>query len=262
MINFQKIDTTCSNVDLIDENKCISSSRTVMMNNFLNIGNKINSIKSKLNNYDNLYSVFQSISSNYLIAAYNIKTINNKTSSPISTVKALSADWLKPITLFYPQFQDIDYWQSIQNSDIQTLLLKWLTQNFDPQNYQNNQTVKIYVMTTQTVSFNFVFSRSYNESCGPNVSGNNTVACAPCPDNRPFQQCNITGLGCRNAWSYCVPTTAPLTKTYKCTGAGGRILSVTLPTIPFKDKHFANTFFYNFKLYNDSQGDIYWEAVS
>ena len=160
--------------------------------------------------------------------------------------------------MIYPKFQDVSLWSG--SDENKATLLTWLTQNFPPQNYQNNQKVKIYVMTYQDVTFRFSFSRSYKESCGPNVSGANTVACGQCPDNRPYQQCNITGHGCANAWSYCVPITAPLTKTYKCTGTGGRLLVVTLPADTLHDKHFANTVEYNFKLQNDGE-NFNWEIT-
>lgn len=270
MINFQKTNPTCSNVILIDENKCISSSVDILNQNFLNLDSILQDLKSfddgvsQISLYDggpSFFSQYQTISADMLNTANNIKTINDNIDSAMLTVTNLSSTWLKPITLYYPQMFEIQYFIDQYSNGTPDFLVGWIGQYFPPQDNIVGQKIKVYINTYQIVKFYFNFTRTYYESCGPNVSGDNTVQCTSCPDNRPFQGCNITGIGCRNAWSYCFSNNKPTSNTYTCVGAGAKYLNVTLQEIDLYDQHYAKNYQYDFICNADENNDNYWSTL-
>jgi hypothetical protein len=227
MIELKKTNENCSNVYLIDENECYADSLPKLTSNFMNLSANLKNLNLQIDSVDALYSTFTTISANIITTVLNVKSIYNQYISPYNTVQQLSANWVQPFSLFYPEILEINKWYATgKNSTAQQNTLKsWLQVNFPYKNFPSNQIVNIFVNIYEETKFYFEYNRSYFEDCRANSGGGVNVSCKGCGNNRS-QGCNITGVGCRNAYDYCSADNATATAAYGCIGYGGSTMTI------------------------------------
>ena len=220
MIEFKKIDNTCSNIYLIDEGLCLGNTLNLINYNITSLQYAISSIKQYENTWYDLYT-------KWLQTATNIQSFSASWIDMSTTVSNLSSDWNKEYTLYYPYLININTWYA---TDQTQAIQYWLTNAFNTLPTANGQIVSVLVYLQQYQPFNFVFNRSYSESCVPNVGGVN-ISCNGGPE--PFQGCNHhggnAGYGpCTNIYDYCSRSTSDINASVSCDGWGGKYLSIGL----------------------------------
>jgi len=231
MINFDKIDKTCSNVYLIDETLCLSNTLEVINYNTASLSSAILNLKAYEKTWANLYSLFTVYSAQWIKTATNIQTFSAKWINTASTVNALSATWTKEYTLYYPKMLDVGYWNSLGSTNQNNTIISWLNLNFPASKVNSNQVISVVVYLNQIYNFSFNFNRSYYETCIPN-GGGLSIGCGGCP--KPFQGCNHhggkAGVGpCTNLFDACsVQSHASAPAPVSCVGGGGRFLNIGL----------------------------------
>jgi hypothetical protein len=230
MIELQKTDPTCSNIYLIDENECLSKSLSTINTNVVTLSSNLNSLSVNLDKWNQIYSFYSQNSSKVLNTVLNVHTLNSAYNKSVDVVQTLSAsNWNKQFSLYYPAIIGINDWYNDITQDGNTnadqILRPWLTNNFPEVDYVDGQIVNIYVTLSQEIPFYFQFSRSYRETCSPQGAGAKVTCTAP---NDPrYQGCNITGVGCTNAYSYCLKSLdANVTSKYYCKGYGAATLVI------------------------------------
>jgi hypothetical protein len=235
MIELKKIDQTCSNIYLIDENECLSKSIDTINANVATLSANLNSLSVNLNDWNSIYTLYTTNSAKILKTILNINTINNSYNIGYNTVQTLSSQWNKEFSLYYPTIQQIDNWYN--NGTYSTdILYSWLTNNFPAENYVQDQIINLYVATYQDTPFYFQFSRSYYENCTPQGNGVN-ITCTTAQDTR-YQACTtnsvaiiidkwFNGLTTRNAYSNCssTPPSGARARFY-CKGYNNKLLSI------------------------------------
>lgn len=229
MITFEKLDESCSNIYLIDENLCIGKSLDIINYNYKVLYDSIQELSQYINEWDALYTITTTYSSYWYIAANNVNVNGYDWLDTCNLVQSMSADWNKKFTLVFPTMQDISTWYSLNTNDQDTIIKSWLDFNFSPQSYLN-QEIEVVVYLNESKPFNFNFTRSYRETCVPN-GGGGVVSCNEC--RRPHRGCNhhggLAGYGpCTNAYSHCGVTTTSTQASYSCVGTGGRTLTVSI----------------------------------
>jgi hypothetical protein len=229
MITFNKIDKTCSNSYLIDENLCLSDTLNVINYNTASLSAAIFNVGRYDQTWKNLYTTFIVYSAKWIRAATNIQQFSAKWLNMATTVNALSSTWQREFTVYYPQMIDIASWNSLGTTNQNSTLRNWLNSNFNPSKSNANQIVSVVVYLSQQYSFAFNFSRSYYENCMPN-GGGVSVSCGRCA--KPYQMCNHhggkAGYGpCTNLFDACsVSSTTSIPSPVTCVGTGGRFLSI------------------------------------
>jgi hypothetical protein len=280
-----KENTNCSNIYFIDENTCAGNSLQVINDNWNTIYNNLYDLTRFTAIWDNINTTFVHASAAMIETLLNIENIRDTVVSPLCTVQALSGNWNKQFSLYYPTMFDINDWVTLGSLNQDAAKLNpWLTLNFPPENFPDHQIVNIFVSTNQDIPFKFSFIRFYEENCAPN-GGTTTVTCDGCnsadQDYYRYQGCNhhggAAGYGaCDNAYSHC-GTAGEHTKdsnSYTCKADGGQRLTglndgplklglsddypanISIqPPIKPTDKCFARIFNYQYvKLYNDIDG--------
>lgn len=231
----KKTDNTCSNIDLIDENQCLGDSLNIINSNFNILSSNLTSLSRDMVFFNNLYTIFSNLSTTTLNTVNHIKSIQSSYSNCVNTINRLSPSWNKDFSLTYPKFLEINDFHNNETT-YNSYFINWLNSNFSPNDYLEYQKVYLFINTYQVLNFNFKFDRYYYELCTPNKGGG-SVSCVSCPDTR-YQQCNITGAGCRNAYSYCAHSTSTESVVATCIGSGGRNLHVGM-NVPLQDTCFA-----------------------
>lgn len=228
----QKIDPTCSNIYLIDQNACLGNSLSAINLNVTTLSANLEDMSRDFDSWTYVSNIFSGVSSTILSTLFNIVTINDMVESPLSTVQNLSSVWASPFSLYYPYLTGLEcsnYPQLISNfSD-------WLTDHFPTENFTDNQIIYLNANFYYDLIHNFSFQKSYEELCKPN-GGTTTVSCNGCGNdnlgNLENQGCNhhggLAGVGpCDNAYSHCGNATHnAATASYSCIGTGGKTLTI------------------------------------
>jgi len=223
----QKIDQNCSNVRLIDENMCFGDALSIINTNIQTLSSNLYHLSQESSSLDSLFTLVSENSAAILTTIANVKLINSVYESPYTTVMELSSNWVQPISIFYPQIVDIAGWYAGINPNVQSNTLKnWLDINFKNTEFPQKQVIYVFVSMYQNTPFVLQFSRTYFEDCRPNNGGGATATCHGCPSYR-YAHCNISGLGCTNAYSYCGgPQNSTTQESYGCIGYNGKTLQV------------------------------------
>jgi hypothetical protein len=230
MISFKKINPTCSNIYLIDQNLCLKNSLNLINFNFSRLYSSVAYLSSFKNNWYPIYTTFSENSAKWIVASSNFQTFSAKWLDMATTVSSLSSQWTKKWTIFYPEMISIttpNLQQTIENKAI-----SWMNIYFPTSNYNKNQLVDVFFHVSQEGSFTFNFNRSYRETCIP-TGGGLVLSCSGC--SRPHHGCNHTsGSGknkrhwCTNAYDGCGVTVSSASANATCTGTGGKLLQIGL----------------------------------
>lgn len=223
-----KIDPKCTNnIELIDANMCLGDSLDIFNNNLINLTNGADKLSQDLsnskNNVDGLS--FYSLSADMVAALNNIEIINKIYQAPYTLLQQNSAVYPhKQFSLYYPNILNLESYinssdySSSANNDIKN----WLTNNFSPNSFSENQIVNVFLTFNHVNSFTFYFEGDYQEHCTPSQSSDNTVSCDGCGNiNYGVGLCNHDTGGhhwCDNAYSYCSTTLVASQQSYTCQG--------------------------------------------
>lgn len=245
MITLSKTDPTCSNIYLIDENTCLGKSLDIIQSNIQTLSSNLSALMINVDDWFDVYTSIYSLSAQMLSTIFNVKNIEKEYNSTYSTISGLSSSWLKEFSLVYPKIFDFNEWYNYDADVRDGILNTWLQNNFPVENYLDNQVINVFVNLNQSMQFLFYYTRSYSETCAVTYSSGGTAKCTPCSDNRAYQGCNITGKGCRNAWSYCGSTTSNNQVQGICKTSGGKDLTITSSKL-CTDRYFSRTVFYGY----------------
>jgi len=279
MIELQKINPSCSNVYLIDENACIADSFEYINSNISSLSANVSNLSKNSTKWDNFYTFVSQYSADIISTTLNVKTIDETYLSPYTTMQDLSSTWNKGFSLYYPQIIEIGKWYNLSGPNNlftlncgQDLFLKnWLNQNFPANSFANNHYIDLFVNLYEDYHFTYKFSASFFEDCIPNSGGGATASCNGCPDTR-YGGCNHDEGGrhwCDNAYGYCGHTTTGASKAATCQSTNGsKLLSVSLTSSDLYDRFFARIKQYRYvsdgtnwktQLFNNST--LTWETA-
>jgi hypothetical protein len=229
---FTKIDQTCSNIFLLDENLCLSNSLKVINTNVVNLSTSINYIQTTSNYLNKVYTLFSNNSAAWIEASNNVAYTSATWIQDFKTVTSLSGTWANEFALYYNTLFEIQDWKTNNVTYSTNNILNWLNVNFPVSNFTVNQIVSVYVNLYENYQFDLAsgFKASYTHDCHvPNGGG--TVTCnGQC--GRPSRGCNHhggkAGNGpCTNAYDGCsVTVTGGANVTCTCPGYGGKTLNV------------------------------------
>ncbi len=257
MTTFKKTTPTCSNIYLIDETLCLSSTLGTINYNVSSLSLAISGVTRYHNAWSNLYTIFTTYSSKWIRTATNIQSFSATWLDTATTVSTLSARWNKLYTIYYPKMLDISYWNSLGTTNQNNFLRNWLNVNFNANKYNLNQLIDVVVYLNQNQPFTFSFNRSLYEPCTP-TGGGLSLSCNGC--SRPHRGCNHhggrAGYGpCTNAYDACSVTRTANAVSVSCTGSGAKTLNIGLNRNA-SDKNVARTVKVSFKNINRS-----WTAI-
>lgn len=240
-LEFDKIDETCGNVYLIDENLCLSNSYPIINKNFSSLSSSLVNLNQYGNVFNTLYSNFANNSSRWIIAINNWETLSAKAISAETTVKNLSSNWQKNSTLTYNEIIDLPTFYS--NETLYKNRIKdWLNLNLF-ELFPNNQIIDVNVYLSYENPFSWTYFREYYENCIPP----NTSSAGRCSYGTLTSMCNelvingqLIATGCFNVGRYCTPqsTTVIGLDTVRCPNFGASTVSFN-QTFSSTDKSIA-----------------------
>jgi hypothetical protein len=228
---FDKIDQTCSNIFLIDENLCLSNSLNVINSNTASLSGSINFIQNTSDYLNKVYTLFATHSASWIEATTNVVNSSAVWIGDRNTVSSLSATWANEFALYYNTMFEIQDWNINITNYSTNLILDWLNANFPATDYADNQIVSVYINLYENYQFDLAngFKASYTHDCHV-PSGASSVVCKAC--TRPMRGCNHhggkAGSGpCTNAYDGCsVDVSGPANVTCTCIGTGGKTLKL------------------------------------
>lgn len=220
-VELKKINPSCRLVELIDSNSCIGDSLQKINNTFSDAKKVEVDMISTLSERELDRSLFQNISSKMISTALLIKAIDDIMKAPYTTIKALSSKWeSKEFTVYSPEIYDVRFFYE-NRENYEYNIMSWFSENFASEKFPQNQTANIYVSLYYINYFDFSFTGTYLENCAPTAHGENTLSCSGCGGDTRNAGCNITGAGCRNAYSYCGSSQTNQSSRYNCAGTIG-----------------------------------------
>jgi hypothetical protein len=233
-LEFDKIEETCGNVYLIDENLCLSNSYQIINKNFATLSASLVKLDSYGNSFNILYANFASNSAKWITSINNWETLSAKWISAETTVRQLSSNWQTTINLIYNKIINLQTYYADENF-YKTTILNWLTTNFI--NYfPENQIINVNVYLSNPESFTWLFFREYYENCLPP----NTGRSGNCAVSLPAHPCNEVvvsgavqeGGRCTNATKYCTQSSATTVgglNNIQCPVFGAKSISFNIP---------------------------------
>jgi hypothetical protein len=255
MINqFEKKEKLCNNVYLIDERICLKDSIEIINSNFISLSSAYNNLLIFANKYNNLYTIFSKNSSDWQNGSINANSSKQNYNNAYSTVRDLSASWVKEFAIIYPKIIDIDVWNAnLQN--YKNTIKDWLTLKFPIDNFGIDQLIFVYVNLYKKESFSFNFSGSYDEKCETPPS-NQSVTCNG-NNIKADHGCNHTsGKGkdkhhyCDNAFDKCGSNATVNTAYTYCKGGGSKLLKMTAISQEYTDTYTARSILLKYKKNN------------
>lgn len=223
---FSKIDQTCSNIFLLDENLCLSNSLKIINTNTANLSSSINFIQNTANYLNNVYSLFSRSSSSWVEASTNISSFSATWIRDTKTVNTLSATWANEFALYYNKMIEIQDWKTNISTYTTVNIPNWLNVNFPVTDYAVNQIISVYVNLYENYRFDLAsnWSASYYHDCRvPNGASSHATCSSPC--GRLSRGCNRRGGRCINAFDECsVRVVGPSSVTCTCPGNGAKTL--------------------------------------
>lgn len=251
----QKTNPSCGNINLIDENLCVSNALPIIMSNVVTLSSILSNFINYKTQYDNIITLFSKLSTDVNSTVGNIEEINKKYLEPYTIIQKLSSNWNKEFSLFYPRLFDMgnfddssttsipqpatySNWYDINSNPLSAMQVNlntiqlWLNLNFPNQEYCIDQVINVYVNLYQKVYFQYNFSASYAEQCIPNAGGG-TISCNGCGGDPRSAYCNhhtnVDGTGdwCGNPYAHCGHYYTTDTQIATCQGTGATVLNVT-----------------------------------
>lgn len=225
MINLDKIQNTCSNVYLIDENLCLSNSYQILNTNFQTLSNALVNLDAYGNYFSSIFTLFAANSSRWNRSISNWETLSGVWMDSESKVKSLSSTWQTNATVIYSKILSVVNYYANPNSS-QTAIRNWLNANFI--NYiSDNQEIHVNVYLSHSFGFTWRYVKQYYENCIPPQTG--TTGRCPVP-RLPGWGCNRTVAagraygGCQNATSFCRANNITLQgiAALKCSNGGAK----------------------------------------
>jgi hypothetical protein len=236
---FNKIDQTCSNIFLLDENLCLSNSLKVINTNTTNLSSSINYIQNTSNYLNKVYTLFSNNSASWIESSSNIFANSAVWIQDFNTVRSLSGKWGNEFALYYNTMFEIQDWNANITTYTTNSIVSWLNNNFPVSDFAVNQTISVYVNLYENYYFDLAsgFKASYVHDCHvPNGGGTATCSSA-C--GRPSRGCNHHGGNagngpCTNAYDACkVTVTGGGNVTCTCPGYGARTLNLPSNGSPY-----------------------------
>jgi hypothetical protein len=217
-----KIDSTCLNIQLIDENACLADSLPVINSNVTNLSSSLFHLVENITEWDRILASFYANSAIMIQTMLNIQTIDDVYISPYTTVQLLSSQWsTKIFSLYYPTFFEINTFLGHEENNLSTIL-SWLNTNFSPSSFAEGQLINVFVNLYLENQFTFRFTANYQESCAPNQHSELTISCSGAKDDR-YKNCNHESGGrhwCTNVYDQCHAESSKAdTETYTCEGS-------------------------------------------
>jgi hypothetical protein len=229
MIDLNKIEETCSNVYLIDENLCLSNSYQILNSNFQTLSNALVELDSYGNYFNNIFTIFSSNSARWNKSISNWESLSAKWLDSETTVKSLSSSWQKPVTIIYSRILDLVAY-FLNESSQKNIIRNWLNSNIR-QYIAEQQEVHVDLYLSHSFAFTWRYFKKYYENCIPL----NTGIKGSCPvPSLPRWGCNrvvAAGVGyggCNNATAFCnTPRTIQNTtlqgiNSLKCSNGGAK----------------------------------------
>ena len=183
------------------------------------------------NKYNNIYTIFSKNSADWENGAIKANGSKQNYNNAYSTVRNLSATWVKEFAVIYPKIIDIDTW-TVDLQKYKKTINDWLTLKFPINDFGINQNIYVYVNLYKKELFTFNFSGSYDEKCQTPPS-KETVTCNG-NQIRAWQGCNHTsGSGkdkkhwCTNAYDSCGSNASVNTASTFCIAGGSKTLNLT-----------------------------------
>jgi hypothetical protein len=238
-LELSKLDSNCSNIYFIDENICAGDSLQLINNNIVTLSSNMVDLSRNLTLWNSIYSNFLAASGLMVSTILNVENIDYTVKEAFNCVQTLSGNWSKQISLYFPTMYNITEWNNLNDLQKDSLFLNpWLTINFRPEFFPDNQIINLFVSTNQDIPFEFSFSRSLEENCAPN-GGVTTLSCNGCGSGNQGQYrsqgCNhhggAAGYGaCDNAFTYCGNPTSTTSQNsnYTCIANGGQRVTGSL----------------------------------
>lgn len=287
MIPLQKIDSTCGNINLIDENTCLGNSINIVNSNVATLCANLQDLTRNLTYWKNIYSIYTQLSSYIISTGNSLESIKNKYIDYSTTVKTLSSFWQTPLYLFFPTIYSNNLLLSSAQTNGSILydlvnggnsssptsnnpptisICDWLKNNFSPTKFIHGQIINVYVNFYNEYTFNYDFKTIYIEECKPNGKPT-TVTCNGCPGDplaSQFQACNqnlASGHVCSNAYSHCP---APVsndaqTLTYSCAGSKPVTMTISYTSGNLGDKYICDTLIFK---YQNNRGKNSWTSLN
>jgi hypothetical protein len=236
-ITLKKIDTLCSNIQLIDSNVCLGDSLPIINQNITALNANLEQLSVHLTEWDNILTSFYPISSIMLNTMYNIQNINKVVPSPYATIQSLSASWgNKQFSVYYPRIYELVGFNG--TNAVNNELLYWLKDNFPASSFVEGQIVNVFVNLKYKNVFAFKYEASYQENCSPTQhSADATVSCSGAGGETRSAGCNHVVNGhkvCDNPYQYCTVKKISDTGTYTCQGTIGNTYVWTSVNEPHK----------------------------
>lgn len=232
-LEFDKIEETCGNVYLIDENLCLSNSYQIINKNFATLSASLVNLDLYGNDFNILYANFASNSAKWITSINNWETLSARWISAETTVRQLSSNWQTPVNLVYNKIIDLQTYYGNENS-YKTTILNWLTVNFIKY-FPENQIINVNVYLSNPTFFTWLYVREYYENCVPP----NTASVGNCSVSLPPHPCNevtVSGVvqaggGCTNATAYCTQQSTTITglDNIRCPTFGAQSISFNIP---------------------------------
>lgn len=203
---FKKIDETCGNIFLIDENLCLNKSFDIIEYNVNSHFQNLNFLNNVSEKFNLLYSNFSRNSASWMTAIDNFQTLSAVWFSAETTTKILSANWQKDVHLIYNEIVPlVDYY--LATTTYKNKIKDWLNNNFNS-SFPNGQGINIDVYLTANEDFTWNYYKTYFENCVPPNASLPPRGCS-CPT--PSRNCNnvhvnggqVEGGACTNAAKYC-----------------------------------------------------------
>lgn len=204
MIDLNKIQDTCSNVYLIDENLCLSNSYQILNSNFQTLSTALVKLDSFGNYFNNIFTIFATNSARWNRSISNWETLSAKWLDSETVVRSLSSSWQMPFTIIYSKILDLVPYFSAETFQ-KNMIQSWLNSNFR-QYISENQEVHVNLYLFHSFNFTWRYFKKYYENCVPPRSG--LTGSCPAP-SLPYIQCNrVTAAGkvyawCQNSTAYC-----------------------------------------------------------
>jgi len=244
----KKTTDSCGNIFLVDERLCLSDSFSLINNNCISLSAKINELNDIANEFNSMYTYFAQNSAKWNLGATNANEYGPTYNRTYSTINRTSAVWVKEFAVTYPYILEINDWYANLN-DYKTDIQNWLTVNFPPQDYSDNQKIFAYLNLYQVDTFTFNFSGNYYERCY--ISTPPFQICCQGSSCGDLQAgCNV-GKGkqhhCFNPYAQCSKSYRDACATGTCKSTGQKNLQLLYITSSYSDTYTARCVLLKFK---------------
>jgi hypothetical protein len=173
-----KINKTCSNVYLIDQDFCLSESLSVINLNFNNLKTQYDFILKYADEFESFYNLFLANSSVYFDTLTQLNQFSALWDSANLTISQNYQNWNNsPIYLLYPNLINFDFWYDNNNIAINQIK-NWIEKNFPAADFYDDQKINISINLIRDQETNFNFEKSYYEDC--HMYGIKTENCEKC----------------------------------------------------------------------------------